>query len=281
MLVSVIITTKNEEKNIARCLRSIAAQTYPLEKLEVIVVDNNSTDGTLREIENFQKKFSLPKIAVFNQGPERSAQRNFGAKNSSGDFFLFLDADMALSRKVIEEGVERMKRDSRLAGLYIPEEVKGKGFWGKVRNFERSFYDGTVIDAVRFVRKDKFFQASGFDENLTGPEDWDFDKKIRKIGAVGLIKASLSHSEGDFDLKKYLGKKRYYSRDFQKYISKWGKDDPDIKKQFGFYYRFVGVFWEDGKWKKSLGHPFLAAGMLALRFLVGVNFLAGRIFRRR
>jgi glycosyltransferase involved in cell wall biosynthesis len=44
--VSVIITTKNEERHIANCLESIKTQTYPCEKIEIIVVDNNSTDRT-------------------------------------------------------------------------------------------------------------------------------------------------------------------------------------------------------------------------------------------
>ena len=45
-LVSVVITTRNEEKNIENCLQSIKIQTYPQELIEIIVVDNNSTDKT-------------------------------------------------------------------------------------------------------------------------------------------------------------------------------------------------------------------------------------------
>jgi glycosyltransferase involved in cell wall biosynthesis len=46
MIVSVIITTKNEEKNIGNCLKSIKEQDYPQNLIEIIVVDNNSTDKT-------------------------------------------------------------------------------------------------------------------------------------------------------------------------------------------------------------------------------------------
>lgn len=49
LLVSIIVTTKNEEKNIKNCLRSILQQAYHGDKIEMIVVDNNSTDRT-REI---------------------------------------------------------------------------------------------------------------------------------------------------------------------------------------------------------------------------------------
>jgi len=273
MRVSVVITTKNEEKNIKNCLKSIENQDFEREEMEIIVVDNNSTDKTREIAEEFGKGLAPLNTQVFNRGPERSAQRNFGVQKSSGEYILYLDADMVLSRDVIKNCASKMESDSELAGLYISEKIRGRGFWGKVRAFERSFYDGTVIDAVRFVKKDKFLEVGGFDENLTGPEDWDFDKKIRNIGEVRLIISPLYHNEEEFNLKKYLARKYYYSRDFQKYIRKWGKDDPDIRKQFGFWYRYIGVFAENGKWKKLLRHPVLAMGMYSLRFLVGLNLI--------
>ncbi|MEK9871049.1 MAG: glycosyltransferase, partial [Gammaproteobacteria bacterium] len=45
-LISVVVTTKNEEKHIGNCLASIAAQDYPADRLEIIVVDNDSDDKT-------------------------------------------------------------------------------------------------------------------------------------------------------------------------------------------------------------------------------------------
>ena len=76
----------------------------------------------------------------------------------------------------------------------------------------------------------------------------------------------------------YSGKKKYYARGFSRYINKWGRDDPTIKKQFGVYYRFIGVFVEEGKWKKIIAHPFLTINMLSLRLMVGLVFLYSRFF---
>jgi glycosyltransferase involved in cell wall biosynthesis len=270
MLVSVVITTKNEQICIEDCLTSVENQDFPRGEMEIIVIDNNSIDNTKEIARGYTEK-------VFNIGPERSAQRNFGAKKSSGEYILYLDADMVLSRDVIKDCLEKMKSDKNLVGLYISEKINGQGFWGKVRNFERSFYDGTVIDAVRFVKKGIFLEVGGFDENLTGPEDWDFDKKIRSAGKVELVKMPIYHNEQNFSLKKYLKRKKYYARDFEKYIAKWGKNDPDIKRQFGFCYRFFGVFTENGKWKILIRHPVLTTGMYFLRFLVGVNYLKVRL----
>lgn len=91
--VSVIITTKNEEEHIGNCLESIRKQDYLQEKIEIIVVDNNSTDRTKEIARTFTDK-------IFNYGPERSAQRNFGVRESKGKYILYLDADMVLSEDV-------------------------------------------------------------------------------------------------------------------------------------------------------------------------------------
>lgn len=267
MIISVVITTKNEEKNIESCLESVRSQTFPQNQIEIIVVDNTSTDKTKEIAHKYTKK-------IFNLGPERSAQKNFGVEQSAGVYFLHLDADMTLGEYVLEECAEKVRNDENIIALYIPEIVTGENFFSRVRRFERSFYDGTAIDAVRFIRKDKFLEAGGFDEKLYACEDWDLDKRIKKLGKVGIIQAALYHNEEEFNLAKYLKKKEYYSKNLDIYINKWAKFDPDIKKQFGFYYRFFGVFTENGKWKKLIRHPMLAAGMYILRIMVGLKYLA-------
>ncbi|MBI3485898.1 glycosyltransferase [Candidatus Daviesbacteria bacterium] len=94
-LVSVIIATKNEEKNIERCLKSIKKQNY-IGNIEVIVVDNYSADQTIKIAKKYTRN-------VFLFGPERSAQRNLGAKKARGEWLLFLDADMEASANLISE----------------------------------------------------------------------------------------------------------------------------------------------------------------------------------
>ena len=284
-LVSVIITTKNEERNIENCLRGVACQTYP--NIEAIVVDNFSTDKTKEIARKYTDKVS-------DKGPERSAQRNYGIAKACGSFILFLDADMIAAPDLVVACVERMKEDG-IVGLYVPEIVLGSGFWANVRRFERGFYDGTPIDAARFFTKESFDRAGGFDENFYSAEDWDFDKKLRGLGKVatladsgrtaegwplsGFIEkrgvnssvhgACVYHNEADFKLFKYLLKKNYYAKGFAAYIAKWGKDDLDVQKQFGFWYRYLGVFVENGKWKRLLSRPDLTVGMYFLRVLVG------------
>lgn len=269
-LVSVVITTKNEEKHIGRCIKSIKEQSYPY--IEVILVDNSSTDRT-KEI---GKKLGAK---VYNIGPERSAQRNLGIAKGKGKYTMYVDADMILSRKVVESCVRVAEKDFMIKGIYVPEIVVGKGFWIKVRAFERSFYDGTVVDCARFFPKKAFEDVKGFDLTMTGPEDWDLDKKIRSIGKVKLIKAPIFHNEGRFNMKKYIEKKVYYSKSMEKYIKKWGKNDPDVKKQLGIFYRLIGIFVYDYKFIKLLRHPILTLGMFYLRLKVGFSCLR-LVFRK-
>lgn len=275
MFVSVVITTKNEEKNIENCIKSVLDQTYPKDQVEIIVVDNNSNDQT-KEIArkytdlvfDLNKEIDLSEIKNY-----RGAQLNFGVGKARGGVIFFPDADMTFSKNLISEAVEKLKK---VDALYIPELICGNGLFGKIRNFERSFYNLTPIDGVRFVKKNVFSEAGGFDvKNIVfGPDDWDFTKTLKKKNyRLEITKEILYHHEEWLTPKVYLSKKSKYVSTFDSYANKWGKDDPDIKKQLGFYYRFVGVFIEKGKWKKLIFHPILAGGMYLLRFLVGIKFL--------
>jgi glycosyltransferase involved in cell wall biosynthesis len=94
-LVSVIITTKNEERNIANCLKSINSQNLNSLSIEIIVVDNNSTDKTVEIVKSYCH------VQLYNFGPERSAQRNYGVKKANGKYILYLDADMILFKNSV------------------------------------------------------------------------------------------------------------------------------------------------------------------------------------
>ena len=265
--VSVIITTRNEEKHIKNCLESIIKQTYPQDKIEIIVVDNNSEDSTKDLAKAYTDK-------VYNFGSKRAAQLNFGVRLAKGAYILFPDADMILSEDILSECVKKCELEG-LDALYIPERIVGKGFWIKARDFERSFYNASCIDCVRFVRRERFLELDGFDENLDfGPDDWDFDRRVRETGRMGTIEAPIYHNEGGFSFRKYLNKKTYYITSFNKYIQKWGCDDPVIKKQFGLLYRYFRVYLENGKWKRLLMHPVLTLGLYFLRFMVGLQYIS-------
>ena len=266
--LSVVIPTKNEEANIGASLDAFGAFRP---EIELIVVDNSSLDRT-REI-------AAEKGArVFVQGPERCAQRNRGWREASGEYVMFVDADMIVPAETIAEILDSTRGEDAASPLayWIPEVRTGCGIRVKARNFERSFYDGTCIDGFRVIRRDCLEKVGGYDENLVACEDWDLDRRLLSSGIrTTITKGHLVHNEARQDFASLLRKKAYYSASVAAYRSKWG-DDEICRKQFGLYYRFVGVFTEDGKWKKLLRHPILAVVMYFERFAVGLTYILNR-----
>lgn len=98
-LISVVVPTYNSEKYISNCLNSILNQTH--QKIEVIVINDGSTDQTLEILNKFKVKDS--RIKVINQVNKGvSFSRNLGIDNSKGEFVIFVDSDDFLTLDYIE-----------------------------------------------------------------------------------------------------------------------------------------------------------------------------------
>ena len=89
-MVSVLIPAYNAEKTINRCLDSILCQTF--QDIELIIVNDGSTDNTLSILLNYAEKDK--RIIIYNQPNQGvSAARNTGLRNASGDYILYVDSD--------------------------------------------------------------------------------------------------------------------------------------------------------------------------------------------
>ena len=234
-------------------------------------MDNNSVDKTKEIARRYTDR-------VFNFGPERSAQRNFGAKKSGGDYLLFLDADMELEPQVVEECVKVVEQNPKIKAVVIPEKSFGEGFWAKCKALERECYLGEeTIEAARFFEKKVFFEFGGYDENLTGPEDWDLPQILKKKYKIGRIQSFIRHNEGRLSLLKLARKKYYYAQKLSPYLE---KHPPFLTAQQAIYF-LRPAFYRN--WKKLISHPILTLGMflmLTIESLAGgMGFLKGK-FRR-
>jgi len=211
-LVSVIVTTKNSERTIERCLRSIESQTYPA--VEIIVVDNYSSDET----QEIAKKYAK----VYSVGPERSTQRNFGARNSSGKYLLFVDSDTFLTSTVVEECVYAVKRRGG-KGAIISQRSIGNGFWAMCKVLEKSLYIGDeLIESVHFIEGKVFLTLGGYDERIAGGgEDWDLPIRMRKAGCrIVRVNSLIFHDEESLKLSQSIRKKYYYGKTMPIYMKK-------------------------------------------------------------
>ncbi|MEM2084187.1 MAG: glycosyltransferase, partial [Nitrososphaerota archaeon] len=107
-LVSIIITTKNEEKYIENCLKSLKNQTY--KNIEIILSDSCSIDKTVEIAKKYTNKIIIENTNI-------AAGRNLGAKIANGEIFVFIDADAILSTNWIKEIVKSFKISNKIVGV--------------------------------------------------------------------------------------------------------------------------------------------------------------------
>ena len=268
--VTVIVPTRNSALHLRDCLASIRRQTH--EKVELIVVDNHSGDDTCMIARQYAD-------IVLTAGPERSAQRNAGARSATGSYLFFVDSDMVLEPDVVAECVAELRASSSEA-VVVPEISVGKGFWARCKTFERSFYAGDEeIEAARFFPANVVAEVGGFDERLPpGPEDWDLHERVRRRGRpTARVGALIRHNEGEVSLTGLMRKKFYYGKGMPAYVR---KHPARARSQL----RLVRPAFVAG-WRRLAASPSAAAGMFLMKiceFAAGaVGFLAGRLEEAR
>lgn len=265
-LVSVIITTKNSASTLENLLFSIRKQTY--KNKEIIVVDNNSKDKTLKIAKKYTKN-------TYIKSPERSVQRNYGVSKSKGKYILILDSDMVLTKDVIKECVSLISSSNSIKEIIIPEKSFGEGVWSKAKILEREMNEGQdYFESARFFNKKTFWEFEGFDQSMTGPEDWDLPQRIAKKYKVGRTKAYILHNEGTHTLLNLAKKKYYYGLSSYKYLK---KQSLPLFGPTTVYFLRKGFY---KKWYKLFRNPLISMAMILMLFSEtiggGLGYLVGR-----
>ena len=274
-LLSIIVPTKNSEATIRACLKSVKNQTY--KDIEIIIVDNNSKDNTKEIVDDLRLRIKDLRINLYNKGPERSAQRNFGVLKSKGDYLLFLDSDMELSKNVASDCILLSEKEKNVGGIVIPEISVGKSFWAKCKALERSFYIGVDwIESARFISKKVFNELNGFDENLTSGEDWDLNQRIKSKYKISRIHSFIKHDEGDLSLRQLLKKKMYYGTKIRDYSSK-EENRKGFESQSSIIKRYK-LFFSDPR--KLFSNPIIGIGMLFMKTSEFIAVGLGYIFKK-
>ena len=106
-MISVIIPVHNVEKYLSRCLDSVLANTY--KDLEIILVENGSTDNSLKICRKFEKRYNNIKV-IISTTTGLSHARNIGIDYASGDYIAFLDSDDYVSPNCYETLMNLSKR---------------------------------------------------------------------------------------------------------------------------------------------------------------------------
>lgn len=216
--VSFVVPTRNSDRTIFACLQSVRRQQTIDGELsvrsETVVVDNNSDDQTAVIAAEFAD-------VLVTAGPERSAQRNVGAAAATGSILIFVDSDMVLTDRVALDA-RRLLTMTDVAAAVIPERSFGSGYFARCRVLEKQLYLGVErVEAARVFRRSDFELHGGYDETLTGPEDWELPDRLRAAGhQIGRIAAEVWHDEGKVSLRSTFRKKRYYGRSVPRYLDR-------------------------------------------------------------
>jgi glycosyltransferase involved in cell wall biosynthesis len=245
----VIVTTRNSAQTLENCLLSVRNQS--VKDVSIVVVDNFSEDCTPDIARRHATHF-------IQAGPERSRQRNIGARATDAPWLLFLDSDMMLAFNVLEQCLERSS--ITFPALIVPEVSIGVGYWAACKALERACYVGDEsIEAARWFARDLFDELGGFDEELTGEEDWDLTVRLgRQSVMVGRTRQALIHDEGSLTLRQTMRTKHYYGQTWYRYARKHPKAARAQVSVFRpAFLRHAGLLAR---------HPLLSPGMLTMKF---------------
>ena len=197
MKVSIIITARNEEKYLPMLFEDILNQTFPLQNIEVVLMDSNSTDNTRLVMEEFKKNNETLSVQIVtNERQIQAAGFNEGVKHATGDVVLKIDAHSRIPADFVQKNVDEILAGAYVCGGNRPTVVDSADDFSKTLHIVEESALGSSIanyrksDVKRKVnsifhgmyRKEVFDKVGLADERLLRTEDNEFHYRVRKAG---------------------------------------------------------------------------------------------------
>jgi len=178
----VIIPTLNRASELAECLGALRNQT--LQPLEIIVVDDGSTDGTHEVV----RKFNATLIEA-GSGKQANYCRNQGAMKARGEILMFFDSDTVPSPEALEVAARTLSdvKIEAVVGLYSVQHrhtnaaSQYKNLWIRYSYLKSAGHIDWIFGAVSAIRREAFFRSGGFDQTMMmthGGEDLELGKRM-------------------------------------------------------------------------------------------------------
>jgi len=195
-LVSVVIPTYNYGQYVCDAIDSALGQSYP--HIEVIVVDDGSTDDTQEKVKKYGDKIRY----IYKNNAGLSVARNTGIQEAKGGYIAFLDSDDIWNKDKIEKQMAVMKKNGfGLVGCsvrQIDEEGRSLGEvayknYDDQDEFFRKLLEKNVVSggSGALVRKECFSSLGMFDETLKSAEDWDMWLRIAPKYKITVVEEPL------------------------------------------------------------------------------------------
>lgn len=200
--VSIIVPCRDEKEFIAGCLESIIQNDYPKEKLELLVIDGMSEDGTREVINSYAQKHPWIRV-IENQRKITPVALNIGIKNAKGDIIIWMSAHNRYEKNYISRSVESLEKHGadNVGGIMktLPREDTFVG-WAIVAGLSHRFGVGNSyfrvmpkepkwVDTVfgGCYRREVFERIGLFNENLVRGQDMEFNLRLKKAGGKILL----------------------------------------------------------------------------------------------
>ncbi len=212
-MISVVVPTYNRAWALERALESLFAQT--LSPLEIVVVDDGSSDNTPLILKSYQDRISV--IRTENRGVSHA--RNVGIKASRGEWIAFLDSDDVWDRHKLQHQRAFHKANPHIYFSHTHErwiraekEIKQKKHHQKPQGwcFEENLPFCKIAPSTVMMRRSLFEDVGYFDESLAVCEDYDLWLRVTKRYEVGLIPKALTTKYGGHEDQLSM---RYHSMD--------------------------------------------------------------------
>ncbi len=194
-MISIVIPAYNEERRIARCLDALARQ-ITAEQIEVIVVNNASSDRTAEIAESFQDRLNVR--VVYEPVRRRGAARAAGCAVARGEILFGIDADSVPTPDWVETFVEAFRANPKVVGIAGTTRIEDCNRltnvvydfgWPLSLYLYRLFMGHFSLSGHNFaVRRDAYEQAGGFDPTFDALEDVDLTSRVSKIGKIKLLR---------------------------------------------------------------------------------------------
>ncbi|UCH88188.1 MAG: glycosyltransferase [Thermoplasmata archaeon] len=177
MMISVIITTRNEEYNLPDLLDSLVVQEKPF---EIIIIDSGSTDKTVPIAQKYSKRY--PEVKLLHFAGTRGDSRNYGVKRAKGDAVAFIDGDCIANPFWLKEFRKSLKNQKIVAGKTINLGYQAFVQLDRVELFHKGV--DLTFPSCNLVYDSKLFKkVKGFDSRFVTAEDIDLNYRAINAGA--------------------------------------------------------------------------------------------------
>jgi len=248
--ISVLVAARNEEKNIATCIKHLVALNYPKHKLHILIGNDQSDDNTEKIINEFvNKHHNIKQIHITNELGKARGKANVLAQLAhvaKGDYFLITDADIQVSSNWARTLINFFKPNVGIvSGTTL---VIGKGFLANMQHLDWLYFMGLLLSFNRLrmpstavgnnmaITKDAYLSTGGYENiNFSVTEDYKLFEQVRKGGyqTINMINPeSINISAPAGDINTLLNQRK-----------RWLSGAKELPYYWWIIFAIYGSFW--------------------------------------